>query len=89
MVVTTNARTSSSVATTFTAGLAPLRIRLNKYTGSGVDPAADKKLEIMKSSSEITNARSAPEMMPGMSIGNVIRLRIMNSLAPRSVAASK
>jgi hypothetical protein len=53
-----------------------------------VDPAADRKLEMMTSSSEMMKASSAPETMPGSSSGSRTLRSSRQLEAPRSAAAS-
>ena len=48
-----------------------------------------RKLEMMKSSIEITKDSNAPDTIPGTSSGSVIRHSMGPAVAPRSAPASK
>src|SRR5712691_9628614 len=81
--------TSTRIAdSAFTSGVtADLSI---PYTliGSVVEPTPAVKKLMMKSSNESVNAISSAPMMPGISSGNVTRLKATQGVAPRSSAAS-
>src|SRR5256712_14214152 len=76
--------TSTRIAdSAFTSGVtADLSI---PYTliGSVVEPTPAVKKLMMKSSSESVNAISSAPMMPGISSGNVTRLKATQGVAPR------
>src|SRR5574337_1481529 len=56
--------------------------------GSVVEPGPLVKKVIMKSSSDRVNASSAPDRTPGKMSGSVMRQKVTNSFAPKSIAAS-
>ena len=76
------------VANTFICGSSPSLILENITIGKVDEPGPDKKEVITKSSSDKVTASKKPEAIAGAIKGRVIRKKIFNGRAPKSLAAS-
>ena len=72
----------------FTSGVTPVLTIAIILIGSVVLPGPHVKKLIITSSNDNENASMAPDVIPGISRGKVICIKVLTLLAPKSIAAS-
>ena len=76
------------VESAFTSGETPFFTMPKIFNGKVVLSAPVVKKLMTTSSNDIVNANMPPDMTPGIIIGSVTRINVLNSFAPKSLAAS-
>ena len=88
VITPTVTRPTKIVDTALISGVTPSLTIEYIFIGSVVDPGPEVKLAITKSSSDIVNDNSQPEITAGNMIGSVINKKVRKGVQPKSRAAS-